>query len=188
VVIVALIGTWASLHQRKPKPNPNPDKPLVGNHDSPSLDAFDLNERGLSSYDQERYLEALNYYQQALVIQRKVRDRTGEGITLNNIGGVYASLGQYDQALHSYQQALVIHQQALVIQRKVRDRTGEGITLNNIGDVYSAREQYDQALQSYQQALVIAREVVDKALEETVVANIKSLPSELADRCTRTSE
>jgi tetratricopeptide (TPR) repeat protein len=141
VVIVALIGTWVSRHQRKPKPNPNPDKPLVGNHDSPSLDAFDLNERGLSSYDQERYLEALNYYQQALVIQRKVRDRTGEGITLNNIG-----------------------------------------------DVYSAREQYDQALQSYQQALVIAREVVDKALEETAVANIKSLPSELADRCTRTSE
>jgi tetratricopeptide (TPR) repeat protein len=52
----------------------------------------------------------------------------------------------------------------------------EGATLSNIGETYQAQGQYDQALENYQQALVIIREVGDKASEETVVANIKSLP------------
>jgi tetratricopeptide (TPR) repeat protein len=79
-VIVALIGVWGVIYQRTGKlfwwrkPNPSPIKPLIGNHDSPSLNVSDLNERGLSSYNQGRYREALNYYQQALVIARAVGD------------------------------------------------------------------------------------------------------------------
>jgi tetratricopeptide (TPR) repeat protein len=48
--------------------------------------------------------------------------------------------------------------------------------LNGIGRVYQDLGQYDQALENYQQALVIAREVGNQALEEAVLANIKSLP------------
>jgi Tfp pilus assembly protein PilF len=51
----------------------------------------------------------------------------------------------------------------------------EGPTLSNIGMVYHARGQNDQALESFRQALVIAREVGDGALEEAILANIKSL-------------
>jgi tetratricopeptide (TPR) repeat protein len=104
-VIGALITIWGTLHQRKPKPEPSPTKPPVGNYGSPSSNASDLNERGNSSYKQGRYQEALNYYQQALVILREVGDRAGEGTTLNNIGGIYQDRGQYDQALENYQQA-----------------------------------------------------------------------------------
>jgi tetratricopeptide (TPR) repeat protein len=159
--IVALIGAWVVLHQRKPKPNPNPDKPLVGNHDSPSSAAYDLFliERAISSYNQGRFQSALNYYQQALVIAREVGDRAGEWTILNNIGSVYHYCGQYDQALENFQQALVIH-------REVGNRAEEGTTLNNIGSVYHYRGQYDQALQNYQQALVTAE-------EEAVLANIR---------------
>ena len=39
-----------------------------------------------------------------------------------------------------------------------------------------AQHQYDQALNRYQQALVIARETGDKALEDTLLANIDNLP------------
>ena len=53
-----------------------------------------------------QYDQALQNYQQALVITQEVGDRAGEGATLNNIGGVYRVRGQYDQALQNYQRAL----------------------------------------------------------------------------------
>ena len=130
-VTVALISVWVIRYQRTGKlfwwrkPSPSPSKPLVGNHDSPSSNASDLNERGQRSYNHGQYREALNYYQQALVIQRAVGDRAGEGTTLNNIGTVYGARGQYDQALENYQQALDI-------RRAVGDRAGEGAVLANI--------------------------------------------------------
>ena len=56
----------------------------------------------------ELYEEALENYQQALLIRREVGDRAGEGATLNNIGVVYHAQGLHEQALENYQQALVI--------------------------------------------------------------------------------
>jgi tetratricopeptide (TPR) repeat protein len=95
----------------------------------------------------------------------QIGDRAGEGATLDNIGGIYRSLGQY-------QEALEYHQQALDIQREVGDRAGEGATLNSIGVVYDSLGQYQEALEYYQQALDIRREVGDRAGEGTTLNNI----------------
>ncbi len=124
-----------------------------------------LNERGLDAYNKGQYREALNYYQQALLIAQEKGDWAKKGAMLNNIGTVYKSQGQYDQALEYFQQALVI-------AREKGDRAGEGSTLNNIGLVYQSQGQYDQALEYYQQALVIVREVGDRAGEGTTLNNI----------------
>jgi hypothetical protein len=78
-IIGALITSWVMLHQRKPKPAPSSNKLTVGNRNSPSSNASDLIERGLSSYNRGQHQSALNYYQQALVIQKEVGDRAGEG-------------------------------------------------------------------------------------------------------------
>lgn len=43
--------------------------------------------------------QALEYYGQALAIRKEVGDRAGEGMTLHNIGMIYASFGQVDVAL-----------------------------------------------------------------------------------------
>jgi CHAT domain-containing protein len=69
---------------------------------------------------------------------KDVGDKAGEGTTLNNIGEVYNSLGQYPQALKYYSQALVI-------MKDVGDKAGEGTTLNNIGLVYNSLGQYADA-------------------------------------------
>ncbi|PLZ35687.1 hypothetical protein CBP28_00135, partial [Fischerella thermalis WC559] len=61
---------------------------------------------------------------QALAIRKELRDRKGEGETLNNIGEVYIDLGQYPKALKALQQSLAI-------RKEVKDRVGEGETLNN---------------------------------------------------------
>jgi tetratricopeptide (TPR) repeat protein/Zn-dependent protease with chaperone function len=136
-------------------------------------EAEDLRQRGDTSLQQGQYPEALNYYQQALVIYREVGAREGskilagegnartdlrarqarewEGVTLQDMGRVYASLGQDEQALENYQQALGIH-------REVGPRVMEGNTLQAIGFVYYDQGEYPEALNYYQQALVIYRE------------------------------
>jgi tetratricopeptide (TPR) repeat protein len=60
-----------------------------------------------------------------------VGDRAGVATTLNNIGAVYHSISQPQEALKYYNQALPI-------VREVGDRAGVATTLNNIGAVYSS--------------------------------------------------
>jgi tetratricopeptide (TPR) repeat protein len=55
--------------------------------------------------------KTLEYFNQALALIREKGDRSGEGITLNNLGEVYRSLGENAKAREYYQQALAIFQQ-----------------------------------------------------------------------------
>jgi len=111
--------------------------------------------RGNEAYGKGRYLEALNYYGQALVIARQLGERVGEERVLHGIGKVYYQQGLYDQALASFQQALVI-------AREVGDRAEEAGILTGIGAVYERRGLYKQALTNCQQALVLFRESGDR--------------------------
>jgi tetratricopeptide (TPR) repeat protein len=128
-----------------------------------------LLDSGTDAIDIGQYDEALNYYNQALVIAREVGDRVGEGDTLTYIGFVYKAKGQHDQALEYFNQALVI-------TREIGDRAGEGNNLAYIGKVHQAKGQYNQALEYYNQALVIARELELFSLEKAVLDAINNLP------------
>ncbi|MBD2101718.1 CHAT domain-containing tetratricopeptide repeat protein, partial [Leptolyngbya sp. FACHB-261] len=96
---------------------------------------------------------------------RAVGDRSGEATTLNNIGLVYDSLGDKQQALSYYNQALPL-------RRAVGDRSGEATTLNNIGLVYDSLGDKQQALSYYNQALPLRRAVGDRSGEATTLNNI----------------
>ncbi|MEO8893565.1 MAG: CHAT domain-containing tetratricopeptide repeat protein [Coleofasciculaceae cyanobacterium] len=130
-----------------------------------SNEALRLNEVGLRQLNTGQFREALQTFEQALVIYRAIKERKSEGTTLNNIGGVYHNLGQYPQALKYYEQSLVI-------SKEVGDKAGEGSIINNIGEVYRNLGQYPQALKYYEQSLVISKEVGNKAVEGTTLGNI----------------
>jgi CHAT domain-containing protein/tetratricopeptide (TPR) repeat protein len=108
---------------------------------------------------------ALEAYAVALRAFRNSSDRRLEGITLNDIGGVYA-----DQKRHA--KALDYYQHALAILREVDDRANEGRTLNNISEVYSRQGRYAEALEHYHRALAIASEVGDHASESAALNGI----------------
>jgi CHAT domain-containing protein len=114
----------------------------------------------------------LEYYQQALAIRKQISDRSGEGTTLNNIGGIYSSLGRYPRALEYYQQALVI-------EKEIGDRSGEGNTLNNIGFIYDSLGQYPKALEYYQQALALKKEIGERKGEGSTLNNIGAIYNSL---------
>ncbi len=77
---------------------------------------------------------------------------------------MYDTLGEYDQALDSFNQALVItvkigDRTEGEIRKKVRLQ--EARTLNNIGTIYSNMGQPSQALDALYQSLSIREEVGD---------------------------
>ena len=94
----------------------------------------------------------MEYNQQALDIQRGLKDHRGEGQVLGNLGVQYYRLGQSDQAIEYHQQALAIH-------REFKDLRFEGNELINLGEVYYDIGQYEQALECFQQALDIFRKI-----------------------------
>jgi CHAT domain-containing protein/Tfp pilus assembly protein PilF len=135
-------------------------------------EARHLFELGIQYYKTDKTAEALEPFQQALVLFRQLGDRDGEGQSLNTIGLIYSRLGQYAKALEFYQQALVLRKQ-------VGDRAGEGTMLNNIGGIYDRLGQYSDALEFYQQALALRKQLGDRVGEDTMLCNIGSIYNRL---------
>ncbi len=96
--------------------------------------------------------QALEYFNQALPIWREIGERSGEALTLNDMGPAYAGMGQK-------QKALEVYNQALKSGAKLGSRQGEALTLNFIGRLYRDLGQHQTALDYYNQALPIWREV-----------------------------
>jgi len=71
-------------------------------------------------------------------------------MTLNNIGGVYNSLGDKEKALNYFGQALPLY-------RAAEDRSREARALANIGAVYNSLGDGKKALAYYKEALPISR-------------------------------
>jgi tetratricopeptide (TPR) repeat protein len=109
--------------------------------------------------------KALEKYEQAMSIFEKGRSEKWKGSTLNNIGAIYRSWGQYAKALEYYEQSLAI-------RRKLGDMKGEAVNLNNIGLVYKSWSQYEKALEYYEQSLAIRRKLGDIKGEGVTLNNM----------------
>lgn len=89
--------------------------------------------------------EALKYFQNALVIARKIKSARYEGMMLSSISAVYASNNDYDKALDYALQA-----------KKVNEAGGIKYMSNlmiNIGFLYIRQSKYDEAQAAYEEAL-----------------------------------
>ncbi|MDB9384603.1 tetratricopeptide repeat protein, partial [Nodularia spumigena CS-584] len=118
-------------------------------------------QEGVQLYQQgtaESLRQAIGKWQEALKLWQQIDNKRWEANTLNNIGLVYDSLGEKQEALKYYNQALPIY-------RAVEDKGGEATTLNNIGSVYDSLGEKQEALKFYNQALPIYRAVGDKGGE-----------------------
>lgn len=89
----------------------------------------------------------------------------GEALNLNNVGQIYLSLGQYDQALKLYQQALNLY-------KENNYKLGVAVSLNNLGQVYQGKGDFNQALTLNQQALTTYREITDATGKGITLSNL----------------
>lgn len=89
-----------------------------------------------------------------------------------NLGIVYNSLGQYQQAIEFHQQSLAIKREISVHEAfLLESRLGEANSLSNLGNVYQSLGQYQQAIQYLQQALAIAQDIGDRQGEADSLFN-----------------
>ncbi|MEO1428845.1 MAG: CHAT domain-containing protein [Cyanobacteria bacterium J06633_8] len=97
--------------------NQNISQPKTQN--SPSEQALQLYKEGEEKYNQFKYQEALEKFEQALPILKEINDTAGESETLNYIGQIYINLKQYSKASSYLEQASVTIKQ--VIEKSVRE-------------------------------------------------------------------
>ncbi len=109
--------------------------------------------------------QAIEFYEQQLIIVREIGDRRGEGNALGNLGIAYADLGETRKAIEFYEQHLDI-------AREIGDRRGEGNALGNLGNAYAALGETRQAIESYEQVLVIMQEIGDRRGEGNALGNL----------------
>ena len=123
---------------------------------------------------QSCYMQALAYYEQALIHHQEAERLGEEARTLNNMGEVYAALRQHENAYEYYWRALTCF-------RAYGERRGEGMVLNNLGVFYKDINRKDVAKDYYIQALRIFREVGDHWQQGRAQRNLGRLYLSLKD-------
>jgi tetratricopeptide (TPR) repeat protein len=114
---------------------------------------------------------AIDYYQQALTIDRDIGNRGGEAARLGSLGNCYAHLGQISTAIDYYQQALTI-------DRDIGNKKGEATALCCLGNCCNLG-QISTALDYYQQALTIDRDIGNRKGEAICLGNFGDCYAEL---------
>lgn len=96
------------------------------------------------------YSKSSTYAHKAREIARKIKDKKGEAMALNNLGIVCDYQGKYASALDYYFKALPI-------QKAINDNAGLSYTYNNIGLIYSNQNNFEKALENYNSALELRK-------------------------------
>ena len=133
----------------------------------------------------EKQDKALDYYGQALPLNRAVGDRAGEADTLIGFGYVYAALGEKQKALDYYGQALPL-------KRAVGDRAGEADTLSDAALVFQDLAQPGAAIWFDKQAVNVLQSIrrdneklsdeLKRSYEKSIEPTYRRLASLLVDR------
>ena len=160
------------LHRLLMEANPSGSAPESNRNDASQINI--LNELGAAYYSLSEYNRAIEFYQQALVIAKRI---VGSGLQeqaccLNNLGSAYNSVG-------NYQQAVAFHNQALELNREIGNTSGEASVLGNLGNDYLLLGNYQKAIQCYQQSLLISREIGDLENNSYVLGNLGNVYYEL---------
>ena len=119
---------------------------------STANDAFLLNEVGFTLYNMGDQRKAIEYFEQALTIDRNVYGESHPkvAIRLNNLGSAWQALGDQRKAIAYYEQALTI-------DRNVYgdEHPNVAIRLNNLGSTYLEQGQKEKAKAYLEQAYKI---------------------------------
>jgi CHAT domain-containing protein/uncharacterized protein HemY len=146
--------------------NPDSQFPAIAQTtDARKTEADRLMKQGMQQSQTGQLRAALNSWQQALQIYRTIKNRLGEALALNFLGGAYRSLGDYGKAID-------YTQQSLAIARSIKDRPSEGFAMGNLGVAYYSLGNYAKAIEYSQQSLAIVRSIKDRQNEGLALGNL----------------
>ena len=129
---------------------------------------------GTTYREMGEYDEAMDIYTSALTQAEELGDKYGRGISLNNIGIMYAIKRDVYTALDYYGRSLAI-------KEELGDKQGIGYSLNNIGIVHAYKGDCDKALGYYGRSLAISEELGDKYGMGNSLSSIGTVYSDKGD-------
>jgi serine/threonine protein kinase/tetratricopeptide (TPR) repeat protein len=130
--------------------------------------------QGLNHYYLGEYSEALKHLNEAVEIYDKYNFRYKAAKTMNNIGGVYLSMGDSIQAMDYFNRALQI-------AREIGDLSTVSAAQGNLGIIYEERGFFRKSADSSEEALVISRKLGDRPGVVTYLINLCSNRLKLGD-------
>jgi tetratricopeptide (TPR) repeat protein len=122
---------------------------------------------GAALSELRRYEAAVEAYQQALAIRRRLAQQQPQvyepdvAMTLNNLGNALRDLRRYEAAVEAYEEALGIYRQLAQQQPQVYE-PDMATTLNNLGAALSDLRRYEAAVEAYEEALGIYRQLAQQ--------------------------
>jgi tetratricopeptide (TPR) repeat protein len=138
-------------------------------------EAIFYNDLGLLYIDIGEPHKALDYHEQALLIDRVVGNKRGEAAALNNMGMLYSAIGESYKSLEYYKQALSLTQAE-------GDRGDAATILTNMGRVYNAIGEKGKALECYEQTLPIFRADGNRLGEAATLLNMGWVYDDLGEK------
>jgi CHAT domain-containing protein/Flp pilus assembly protein TadD len=106
---------------------------------------------------------------------RTTVDRFDRGRAYNSLGELYFDLGQYDNALKSFQEALGI-------RKSIGDNYGKIETLSNLGRVYQQIKRTEEAIASYEEADILSTSLGDWQSKMYTLSNLAAIYQEEGDK------
>ncbi len=122
---------------------------------------------------EEKYDSALIYYEKSLEAY-ELSDGSGAPYTLNNIGKLYAKMGEYPSAIK-------FHQDAFDLALEYKDKVQQTQSLNGIADTYLLMEDYKSAIEPYLEAEILAKEIGTPDELQVAYEGLAQAYSELRD-------
>jgi len=129
-------------------------------------EALALKYIGIANYNQSKFIEALQAWQQALPVYSSINDRNGVANMYGNMGGIYNIQGDDAKALES-------HLKSMKVAESINDTFRILTSLINMGAVYANKTgNYDKALQNFERALALSEAIGDSDGIGIVTVNI----------------
>ncbi|MFX0090579.1 MAG: tetratricopeptide repeat protein [Candidatus Hodarchaeota archaeon] len=127
-----------------------------------------LTQKGSIYWMRGRLDEALELFQQSLVMREKIGNKMEIAESSNSVGIIYAIKGDSDRALRYFEQCSELFAELNHKQNYAR-------TLNNIGNIYASKGELDQALEYYHQSLTLGEEIGNKQQVAQTLNNIGNM-------------
>lgn len=120
-----------------------------------------LNEVAFVYWNNNHYRQAADYYEKSYELNVKVANENGLAMINNNLGMLYADLGEYDKAFEKFNQTLAA--------RRANDEVDGMISaLINLSVVLNRLERYNESISNLTEALTLAREGYDKEMMRSI--------------------
>jgi len=117
--------------------------------------AIVFNNRGYLAFYHGENEKAIQFYEEALAIQKKIAHKPGIAASLYNLGDLYMNQGDVGKALEYLLNSLDLHEQ-------LKDSVGTAYVLNDLGWQYYVQGEHDHARTYLEKALSFRKRLGDK--------------------------